>query len=146
LQNVKKFPGVIPPDPRGGRGRPPPCALPQLGLRPRAGARSAPGSAVPKGRQLNVALGRQMCKAGPVKKSRNVKPLARHDTSDCRGPSGLLSDESISATAPPRGIGVSLPRRNPSTTAVQSVFGSKPNRWATSHILICPLLSESQTR
>jgi hypothetical protein len=71
LQNVKKFPGVIPPDPRGGRGRPPPCTLPQLGLRPRAGALRAPGSAVPKGRQLNVALGRQMCKAGPGEISKN---------------------------------------------------------------------------
>ena len=46
VPNFKIFPGVIPPDPLGGRGRPPPCTLPQLGLRPRAGALRAPGSAV----------------------------------------------------------------------------------------------------
>ena len=47
MQKFKNFPGVIPPDPHGGRGRPPPCTHPQHGLRPCAGALRAPGSAVP---------------------------------------------------------------------------------------------------
>ena len=49
LHYFKIFPGVIPPDPLRRRA----CTLPQRGLRPRAGALRAPGSAVPNAMQYN---------------------------------------------------------------------------------------------
>ena len=43
---IKISAGVTPPDPHGGRGRPPPCTLPHTAA-PWAGALRAPGSADP---------------------------------------------------------------------------------------------------